>query len=303
MKFLSLFVLVLMGSLILGQNSKLPVTDQSHPTVVQPKQATTPRVTNRPGNRLGTVLVLMYHRTGPDEKFMVRSHKRFREDLERLYRLGYRPVTLAEYSLNKMPLPRGASPVVMTFDDSHPSQFALLPDGTIDPNCMIGIWQEFAKKHPDFPIRGTFFVLPNGPFGQKKLSGTKLGMLKKWGCEIGSHTMTHRLLGKLTDQEVKKELGDSYLYVQKLGFEPTSLALPYGGLPTNRELTVEFEYEHSEYSYINVCLAGSEPAPSPLAKNFNRTRIPRVQAYDGTYGIKFWLDENKKHPSKPYVQP
>lgn len=279
-----------------------PLEKQSN-SVTQRIGAKETRVTNRKGNRQGSVLVVMYHRTGPEEKYMVRSHKKFRDDLERLYRLGYRPVTLAEYSQNKMRLPRGASPVVITFDDSHPTQFALKPDGSIDPNSMVGIWYSFAKKHKDFPIKATFFVLPNGPFGQKHMAGTKLDMLKRWGCEVGSHTMSHRWLNKISDDEVRKELGDSYLYVQKLGFEPTSLALPYGGLPKNREFTKEFKYEQSTYSYLNVCLAGSTPAPSPLAKKFNRTRIPRVQAYDGEYGINFWLNEYKKFPSKPYVQP
>lgn len=300
MKITVSFLLVLATCLLFGIQEPLAKKSIKN----QPKQAPVEkRVTKRKGNRLGSVLVLMYHRTGPDEKYMVRSHKNFKADLERLYRLGYRPVTLADYSLNRMQLPRGASPVVITFDDSHPTQFALKPDGSIDPDSMVGIWYDFARKHPDFPIKATFFVLPNGPFGQKKIAGTKLDMLKRWGCEVGSHTMTHRLLGKLSDVEVKKELGDSYLYVQQLGFEPTSLALPYGGLPANRELTKSFSYGGSNYSYLNVCLAGASPAPSPLSKRFNRTRIPRVQGYDGVYGINYWLNEHKKHPNRPYVQP
>lgn len=286
------------GGAILTPN--LESGQRAVPTVTMPEEV---RVTKRPGNRLGTVLVLMYHRTGPDEKYMVRSKKNFLGDLERLYRLGYRPVTLAEYTSNSMKLPRGASPVVLTFDDSDPSQFLLKSDGSIDPNSMVGIWRSFAKKHPDFPVKGTFFILPNGPFGQKKYSEKKLEMLKEWGSEIGSHTMTHSNMSKLTDDQVRQELGASYEYIEKLGFEPTSMALPYGILPKNRDLVASFKIKGKIYRYWNVVLAGSAPAPSPMSPQFNRLRIQRVQAYEGVYGIDWWLDYNKKHSDKPYVQP
>ncbi|ARU42203.1 hypothetical protein CCB80_14050 [Armatimonadetes bacterium Uphvl-Ar1] len=281
------------------------LTDRSGSIKIQEPSAFTPtaRVTNRKGNRQGTVLVLMYHRTGPEEKYMVRSRKNFKADLERLYRLGYRPVTLAEYGSNRMKLPRGSSPVVLTFDDSDPSQFSLKSDGTTDPNSMVGIWRSFEKKHPDFPVKGTFFVLPNGPFGRQKDAAKKLNLLKKWGSEIGSHTMTHRSLNKITDSEVSVEFGKSFEYVRKLGFTPDSLALPYGVLPKNRDLLKSAHYGGKNYRYSNVVLAGSEPAPSPLSKSFNPLRIPRVKAYDGEMGINWWLDFNKKHPTKTYVQP
>lgn len=261
------------------------------------------RVTKRPGNRMGSVLVLMYHRTGPEEKYMVRSTKKFRADLTRLYRLGYRPVTLAEYASNSMPLPRGASPVVITFDDSDPSQFALKSDGSVDPNCMVGIWRSFEKKYPDFPVRGTFFILPNGPFGQRKLAQRKLNLLRTWGSEIGSHTMTHSNMSKLTDEQVRHELGKSFDLIGSFGFEPTSMALPYGILPQNRDLLKGFVYKGKTYRYWNVVLAGAAPAPSPMSPSFNSLRIQRVQAYDGLYGINYWLNYNKKYPGKPYVQP
>lgn len=261
------------------------------------------RVSQRPGNREGTVLIVMYHRTGGEEKYMVRSRKNFLADLERLYRLNYRPVTLAEYGSNSMKLPRGASPVVITFDDSDSSQFSLTSQGKVDQNTMVGIWQKFAETHPDFPVKGTFFVLPNGPFGRKKDAPQKLEMLKKWGSEIGSHTMTHRALDKITDQEVSAELGKSYEYIKSLGFEPTSMALPYGNMPRNHSLLKSFTYGTKKYRYWNIVKAGSEPAPSPLSPRFDSTRIPRVLAYDGEQGLNWWLDYNKRFPKKPYVQP
>ena len=163
------------------------------------------RVSDRKADPTGTVPVLMYHRLGDKEASMVRTRANFKNDLNRLYALGFRPVTLAEYASNHMKLAPGASPVVLSFDDSHPDQFRLLEDGTVDPQCFVGIWLSFAKKHPDFPVRATFFVLPNGPFGQKKLAQKKMKMLLDWGCEIGSHALSHKSLTKLTDREVMNE--------------------------------------------------------------------------------------------------
>lgn len=257
----------------------------------------------REGNRSGVVPILMYHRIGPEEKHMVRSYHNFKTDLDRLYRMGFRPVTLEEYATNRMALPRGTSPVVITFDDSHPTQFRMKGDGTVDPDSFVGIWMSFAKKHPDFPVKGTFFILPNGPFGQSQFSNQKLKMLQDWECEIGSHTMSHPNLSKLTNEQVKKELGDSFDYIYKRGFVARSLATPYGIAPQQRSLLENFSWNGRRYGYENIVLAGASPAPSPFSEKFDRARIPRIQAYQGPYGVTYWLNRISNGKVKPYVQP
>lgn len=260
-------------------------------------------VTDRLPNRQGNVLILMYHRIEKDEKKMVRSYENFAGDLNRLYAMGYRPVTLDEYVNNRMPLPRGASPVILTFDDSWQSQFSMKADGSIDPQCAVGIWRTFAKKYPDFPVKGTFFILPNGPFGQKKFAKKKVEMLLEWGSEIGSHTLSHGKLSQMTDEEVMKELAGSYDYIASLGATARSIATPYGIAPKNRSLLNKFELNGKRYGYDNICLAGSSPAPSPISDKMDRLRIPRVQAYGGTLGIDYWLNRVSNGKVQPYVQP
>ncbi|MCU0317525.1 MAG: polysaccharide deacetylase family protein [Fimbriimonadaceae bacterium] len=261
------------------------------------------RITERPGNLQGSVMVVMYHQLGPTEKYMVRSYDNFRKDLNRLYEMGYRPVTMAEYAQNKMSLAPGASPVVLTFDDSWISQFRMLPDGTIDRKSFVGIWEEFAQKHPDFPVKGTFYVLPNGPFEQKNSAARKLELLRSWGSEIASHTIKHYDLRKKSDEVVKKELAESAEFVRSLGWEPVSLALPYGSIPRNTKLLEGFEWNGKRVKYQNVVLAGSAPNFSPNHRRFNPLRIWRVQAYPGVMGIDYWLDKVEAGESKPYVQP
>lgn len=264
------------------------------PEASQPEPKPVARVTDRPANTSGAVLVPMYHKFADEESSMTRSRANFRKDLERLYRMGFRPVTLSDYLDDKMNLPPGASPVVITIDDSPSSAFSFLPDGSLDPECGLGIWAEFAKDHPDFPIRATFFVLPNGPFGPAKDAEAKLKMLKEWDCEVGSHTITHPRLRDLDDAKAKQELEESAAFVRSLGFEPRGLALPFGISPKNAALLE---------TYDGVVRVGAGPAPAPGSQDFKPRAIPRIQAYPGEYGIDYWLDRVESGKVQVYVQP
>ena len=233
---------------------------------------------------------------------MVRSIQNFRNDLNRLYAMGFRPVTLHDYVNNRMKLPRGASPVVITFDDSDPSQLTLKADGTVHPHTAVGIWMSFKRKYPEFPIKGTFFVLPNGPFGQRKLVDRKIEILTNYGCEIGSHTLSHRSLAKLTDEEVIAEIAGSYEYLRSIGVEAKSFATPYGIAPKNRDLLTKSVFNGRTFGYENICLAGAGPAPSPFSPKFDRHRIPRIKAYDGPLGITYWQNRESNGKLDVYVQ-
>jgi len=237
-----------------------------------------------------------YHKIAKEEARWDRSIVRFKQDLERFYKLGFRPVSLANYLDGKMDLPPGASPVVFTFDDSHPSQFKLNAEGKLDAECTLGIWQAFAQKHPDFPIRASFYILPNtGPWGQPKLADRKFAMLKEWECEVGSHTLTHRSLKSLSGAEVEKELSGAAEYIQERGFDPFCIALPYGISPKD---SGQLRKHHRA-----ALLVGAGPAPAPTSKSINPMRLPRIQGIDGEFGITYWLDRVQNGKFKPYVQP
>jgi peptidoglycan/xylan/chitin deacetylase (PgdA/CDA1 family) len=274
--------------------------------VIEPAEPPKPlrkRVTNRPANTDGRVLILQYHHVGEKEDRWTRSRVKFKKDLYRLYKLGYRPVTMSEYLDDRMDLASGASPVIMTFDDSHSNQFRLLPNGEIDPQCAVGIWRTFAQAHPDFPVKAVFYVVPRMYFGQKKHLKRKMELLKEWGCDVDVHTVSHSNLSKLTDQEVKAEIAWSIEWIRDHGFEPRSIALPYGVAPKNRALLKQFEYRGKTYKLDAAVLAGAEPARPPGADGLNLYRLPRVQAIDGPYGIHYWLDRAKADKTEIYVAP
>lgn len=269
-----------------------------------PVQRPPARVTDRKGNVEGTVLVPMYHHIGSTEKYMFRSYAHFRNDLERLYKMGFRPVTMRDYVNDKMDLPPGASPVVFTFDDSHRDQFNMLDDGTVDPKCFVGVWSDFAAKHPDFPVKATFYINANGPFGQKKWAQKKMEMLKQWGCQVGSHTMSHANLKAISADKIRQEMGKCVDLIESFGFKADSFCYPYGIKPRDMSLlTKGFTFDGRHYKHTDACLAGDQPAYSPKSKKFNPYNVARVEAYPGDHGIVYWLNRIQDGKHKPYVQP
>lgn len=238
-----------------------------------------------------------YHRIARKEARWDRSIEAFRRDLERLHRLGFRPVTLSEYLENRMDLPPGASPVVFTFDDSHPSQIRFLADGTLDPECALGIWSEFAKEHPDFPVRATFFILPPTPWGQPRQVAAKFRVLRELGCEVGSHTHSHANLRRLRAADAESELRRSSDWIaREFGERPTAVALPYGLAPKDPALL-------GRCGFRAALLVGAGPAPSPENPKFDPFRLPRIQAIDAEFGLGYWLDRIEAGQVRPYVAP
>ena len=262
------------------------------------------RVTNRPANPNGAVFVAEYHHIRSGKNDMFRSADNFRRDLEQFYAMGFRPVLASQYLANRINIPSGALPLVMTFDDAVPSQLQLTPTGQPTPDCAIGIWQDFARRHPDFPVRATFFVLPDSMWGPKRDVKRKIDLLKRLGCELENHTITHPKLKKLTDDKVMEELGKAEDRLASNGQSgPHSLALPYGISPKNANILKGFDWHGNRITFTGVFLVGANPAPSPNSPKFNRYRVPRIMANSGPYGIDFWLKKLSQGQVKPYVQP
>lgn len=289
-----------------GRND--PIYPSSVPSkgakVSQVEDAPAPRASARPANRNGKVFILEYHHVGAGKGDMFRSAADFRGDLERLYRDGFRPCTVSAYLNDKLDLPGGASPAVFTFDDAIPTQLRLLPDENVDPSCAVGIWMAFAKKHPDFPVHATFYVLPDVMWGQPKLLKSKVALLSRLGCELANHTVTHPKLKRLSDDQVKAEIAVADDDLAKLGVTlPVSIALPYGISPKNRQLLEDFDYKGKHYHQTAALLVGAGPAPAPTDPKLNRYRIPRIQAVGGPFGLDYWLDAFEKGSVKVYVAP
>lgn len=261
------------------------------------------RVTGRKGNTEGEVLILEYHGFSPNERRYDRSYANFKKDLERVYKLGCRPVTMSEYVENRMTIAPGATPVILTFDDANPTQFRLKPDGSIDPHCGVGIWYSFWKEHPDFPIKGMFYVLPTMMWGQRNLVDHKLKMLEDWGSEIGNHTLDHKPLSKLSEAAAIKEIGATSAYLEKKGITKVHFCMPYGLFPRDHKLVQEVKWGGKTYKFDSNVLCGANPAPSPTSPKFKKFRIPRILCNGEVDGVNTWLALAEKGKLNLYVQP
>jgi peptidoglycan/xylan/chitin deacetylase (PgdA/CDA1 family) len=261
-----------------------PVTDSNLAQLIE---------RHRP-NELGRVLILEYHHFGDEEGRWQRTWDNFRADLAMLYQRGYRAVNLVDYIEDRMPLPAGTSPVIFTFDDGITSQFRLVErEGQLipDPQSAVGIMLDFAKQHPDFGVAGTFYVnFTPVPFGDEAHWQHQIQMLTDLGFEIANHSVYHDDLGSLSDEGVQETLAEQVRRIRTVlpSYDGSTLALPFGQMPTNESLAVSGEYNGVAYQHRAVLLVGSDPVYSLYDQRLDLMALPRVQAIESEF--ERWMD-------------
>ncbi len=268
-------------------------------------------------NEAGLVPILEYHDLVTTTKTTGYQYPAaaFRQDMEWLYAHNYRPISLSDYVNGKIDVPAGMSPVILTFDDALRGQFNYTADGKIDPNCAVGILDDLHAKHPDWPLKGTFFVLTDvgttlpPPFYQKSFAQGKMDYLIKDGFEVGNHTI-HHLAGirHWPDARVQAELAGAVANIHSYlpNYNVDTLALPYGVFPKNKKLVVSGESGGQTYRNICALKAGADPAASPMGKDFyghafDPYYIPRMIPGAGKYTIRYWLALMEKDKNLKYV--
>lgn len=170
--------------------------------------------------------VLMYHRVNPIVIDRNTVHiDNFKEQLEYLSRCGYQTISLAQYQeyldgQGTMPF----KPVILTFDDGYVDNYIyVLP---------------LLKK---YNMKGTVFVVAGG-VGKycSWLQQHDCNQLMNWeqlnewleaGMEIGGHTVSHPMLSRLSELEIKYELETSKeLLETQLKTKIDFFCYPYGDL-------------------------------------------------------------------------
>jgi peptidoglycan/xylan/chitin deacetylase (PgdA/CDA1 family) len=290
--------------------SQEPLDDGTELPVVEPKEQKPQEVVNHDDgiilNELGKVMILMYHQIGDKEGEWVRTIENFKKDLKLLYDKGYRPVALLDFLSNNMDMPRGTTPVVITFDDGTIGQFRILEeDGKIvvDPDSAVGMMEEFHRRNPDFLLRATFYINYPTPFGQRNHIVYKLNYLVERGMEIGNHTYGHPYLNRISPEQVQKEFATHVEATAKYvpGYVVSTLALPFGIYPVSEHshLAVSGEYRGVKYNNKAILRVGSEPALAPIHINHNPLRLPRVRA-SSPY-LEQWLKYFDDNPMERYI--
>ncbi len=288
-------------------------------------------------NETGAVMILMYHhfrtttRKGPaKDDPLNRLPETFRKDLEDLYKRKYYPVTVQEFVENKMDVPVGKTPIMLTFDDAAPTQFKTVggTDGSshIDPDCSVGIMETFNKAHKDWPTKATFFVLPKEgkrgaePFGQAESVAEKFQYLISHGYEIANHTSTHPSMRGASADKIQWEIATALKDIKAINTaaQMKTLALPYGSLPgkANRDLLKRGESGGTKYENEAVLLAAWRPVLSPITvKSKKFTQAGKLAEYDPYHleritpdpthpnqqTFEFWLKFFDENPSLKYI--
>ena len=277
-----------------------PVTPEI-PVDVDPKELID---LNLKPNEAGKVMILMYHNIGEEEQTWTRTVDNFKKDLQTLYDKGYRPISLTDYVNGNITTEMGYTPVVLTFDDGNLNNFRYLEDGSIDPNCAVGILVEFNRTHPDFPLEATFFITSSTPFKQSQYSKEKVEYLIEMGMDIGNHSKDHMNFKDASQSDIETQLGYQAEYLETFtppGYKVNTLALPYGSRPKNKDLEIYLQKGvYEDYSYENIAIlnVGWFPALSPYNIEFNPLSLPRVRASEmnvdnvGMYNYISYYDEN-----------
>lgn len=254
-------------------------------------------------NELGTVPIMMYHGiinkpsdqteyTGGnvDKDGYNRTSEAFYKDLEFYYENGYQMIRLNDYVNGKIDVDYKKSPIILTFDDGNDNNIkvtGLDEDGNIiiDENSAVGILEKFKKEHPDFNVTATFFV--NGTlFNQPEYDEKIIKWLVENGYDVGNHTENHLDIKKSSSEQVQKEIVSVYQQLEEIIPDKyvKIIALPFGSPyskdHSNYKYVLNSTYNNKSYETIAALRVGWEPEVSPFHKDFDKTFLKRVRAYD-----------------------
>ena len=209
---------------------------------------------------MSETLVLCYHAVSPGWPEHVNvPPDALERQLSRLLRRGYRTATFTEAVL----APPHRRTLAVTFDDAYRSVYehaqpvlaALGVTATVfAPTRWVGADEPMPLAAGEW--RGT----SHGP-QLRCMSWDELGELADAGWEIGSHTVSHPMLTRVADEELRAELADSRAAVEAaLGRECRALAYPYGDFDDR----VARAAGAAGYAAAGTLFPGLLAAPPPL---------------------------------------
>ena len=273
-----------------------------------------------PPNELGRIMVLEYHRLGDNEGEWIRKPENFRKDLETLYAKGYRPVTMRQVLEGNIDIPAGTTPVVFTIDDASRGQFYLRPDGSVDPNTMMGIWSNFQAKNPAWKNGAVWCILPAAShpsnfFGETPDKETpraqreanirkKMEYIVQNRHEVCNHTLYHARLDRAkNDAQVQEWIGvgeDSIKAYLPPDYDIVTFALPLGMWPKNKSLAWRGTYRDGKtYENKVVLEVSGGPNVSPFDTRWDPHSVDRFIVAPGA--LERQLAAYEKNPAERYV--
>lgn len=289
-----------------------PTAAPPAPAAVQPSP--TPKPADKvPVNEVGRIPVLMYHSVGDpvpyDRHGLNITPALFRKHLQMLHDNGFYPMNMRDILTARIDVPRGKTPVVITFDDARGSQFRYRKDGSIDPNCAVGILDSFHNKYGGaWPQRASFYVLPASkynpvPFWQAKQDAKKFQYLVSAGYEVANHSTSHHAMSGMDASRLAWEMKTCQEYVKARAPQATmdTVAVPYGIYPKSAALTDVLVKSGNKC----VLMAWGDASYAPTDKRYDPKHVMRIGSEPGN--IERWIQalvRDRKSATKslrPYV--
>lgn len=271
-------------------------------------------------NENGDIMVVMYHsiaRTTNHYEWH-RTKSEFIQDINYMYTHDYVLISMAEYLSGNIDIPKGKTPILITFDDGIKSCYSLVENEegklVVNSDTLVGILENFKNKHPDFGTGGVLYLtkqpFDNDAFYNNASQGSyedRLRYLLSLGYEIGNHTYSHNKMNSMNYKTIESEIGKLNNMVYDLtGKKTIYLAYPYGITPNKNYMKAvrDGEYKGISYNIQSAVLAGPEEPyfTNPLNNDFDVYNISRTIAGSGDIMDMYWYFKYyKENPDKKYV--
>ena len=289
-------------------------TEDKQDIEILEKELTEEDYRNNKVDELGEVPIMMYHGIhnkkndetsyiggNVDKDGYQRTSEAFINDLEFYYQNDYRMIRLDDYIDGNIDVELGKSPIILTFDDGLSNNIKVTgidEEGNliIDPNCAIGILENFKRKYPDYNVTATFFVNA-GLFQQQEYNENIVKWLVDHGYDVGNHTWNHVNFTKVDINRTKEEVGRVYEMLDSLipNKYVNIIALPFGSPYSleheNMNYIFNTNYNGKEYATKAALRVGWEAECSPFSSAFNSKFLKRIRAYDNN-GKEFDIEMN-----------
>jgi peptidoglycan/xylan/chitin deacetylase (PgdA/CDA1 family) len=223
------------------------------------------------------ITVLMYHHISREKagSSLILSPQSFSRQIEWLQKWSFQFLTLDEVLQKKMKVPLWNPAVALTFDDGFRDNYE---------NAFPLLIQE--------GIPAALFVVVNWVGERNFMNWNEIRELSRAGVLIGSHSMTHRWLPDISnDQELGREIFDSKKKIEdEIGKEVDYFCYPVGGVNARVAETAK------KAGYRAAWVAGARPTVQIQDRSYALRRV-KVSSSDSSplrfalksYGIKSLL--------------
>jgi peptidoglycan/xylan/chitin deacetylase (PgdA/CDA1 family) len=130
-------------------------------------------------------------------------------------------ITLLSFSLvfYSYSLAEPIKAAIITFDDGMLTQYT------------------YAKPILDkYNFKATFYIICNSVDKENRMNWNNIQTLEEEEHEIGSHSMTHKRLSTLSEEEIRYEIIEAKRCLQEKGFNVTSFSFPYNDGDNNKNI-------------------------------------------------------------------